>query len=76
MNRYLSEDKNSDVKEDGECLLNERSNDLLQRKEFNNVWMCEDVTTQEQFLVKEGDEIQSEELICKATVGTVETCKF
>jgi len=33
--------------------------------------MCEDVTTQEQVLVKKGDEIQFEELICDATVETV-----
>jgi len=32
MEEYLLEDKNSDVKEDGEYLLNERSNDLLQQK--------------------------------------------
>lgn len=34
----------------------------------------EAVTTQEEFLVKEGDEIQSEELICEAKVETVERC--
>ena len=36
--------------------------------------MFEVVTTHEQFLVKEGDEIQSEELICEATIETVEPC--
>jgi hypothetical protein len=72
MEEYLSEDKNSEVKEDGECLLNERSSDLLQQKEFNAL-IFETVTTQEQFLV---DEIQSEELICEATVETVEPCNF
>ena len=34
------------------------------------------MTTQEEFLVKEGDEIQFEELICEATVETVEPCDF
>jgi len=38
--------------------------------------MFEAVTTQEQFLVNEGDEIQSEELICEAIVETVEPCNF
>jgi len=32
MKEYLSKDKNFEVKEDGECLLNERSSDLLQQK--------------------------------------------
>jgi len=76
MKKYLLEDKNFDVKEDGECLLNERSIDLLQQKEFNNAWIFEDVTTQEQVLVKEGDEIQFEELICEATIETVEPYDF
>ena len=30
MEEYLSEDKYSEVKNDGECLLNEKSNELLQ----------------------------------------------
>ncbi|MCY6524837.1 hypothetical protein, partial [Actinobacillus pleuropneumoniae] len=34
------------------------------------------ITTQEQFLVKEGDAIQSKELICEATVETIEPCNF
>lgn len=38
--------------------------------------MFEAVTTQEQFLVKEGDKIQSEELVCDAIVETVEPCDF
>ena len=38
--------------------------------------MFEAVTTQEQYLLKERDEIQSEELICEATVETVEPCNF
>ena len=76
MEEYLSKDKNFEVKEDGECLLNERSSDLLHQKELSNAWMCEDVTTQEQVLVKEGDEIQFEELICEATVETVEPYDF
>lgn len=37
--------------------------------------MFEAVKTQEKFLVK-GDEIQSEELICEATIETVEPCNF
>ena len=32
MEEYLSEDKNSEVKNDGECLLNEKSSELLQQK--------------------------------------------
>jgi len=72
MKKYLLEDKNSEIKEDEECLLNERNSGLLQQKELNNAWMCEDVTTQEQVLVEEGDEVQSEELICEATFETVE----
>jgi len=76
MKKYLSQDKNFEVKEDGECLLNERSRDLLQQKELNNAWMCEDVTTQEQVLVKEGDEIQFEKLICEATMETIEPYDF
>jgi len=34
MEKYLLEDKNSKVKEDEECLLNERSIDLFQQKEL------------------------------------------
>ena len=30
MEEYLSEDKNSEVKNDGECLLNEKSSEVLQ----------------------------------------------
>ena len=52
MKKYFSKDKNSEVKEDGECLLDDRSSDLLQQKELNNEWMCEDVTTHEKVLVK------------------------
>lgn len=32
MEEYLSEGKNSEVKNDGECLLNEKSSELLQHK--------------------------------------------
>ena len=71
MEEYLSEDKNSEVKNDGECLLDEKSSELLQQKEFSNTLMFEAMTTQEKFLVK-GDEIKSEELICEATVEIVE----
>jgi len=63
MEEYNSEDKYSEVNNDGECLLNEKSNELLHQKEFSNELMFEAVTTQRQFLVK-GGEIQSEELIC------------
>ena len=38
--------------------------------------MFEAVRRQEQFLVKKGEEIQSEELICEATIETVELCNF
>lgn len=48
--------------------------DLEQQKYFSKTLMFEAVTRQEQFLVKEGDEIQSEELICEATVEIVELC--
>ena len=48
----------------------------MQQKELNNALIFEIVTTQEQFLVKEGDEIQSEELISEATVEAVEPCNF
>lgn len=34
MEKYLFEDKNSEVKEDKECILNEKSNELLQQKEL------------------------------------------
>jgi len=34
MEEYISEDKNSEVKEDEECILNERSSDLLKQKEL------------------------------------------
>ena len=37
--------KNSEVKEDGECMLNETSSDLLQQKEFDNTLIFEIVTT-------------------------------
>ena len=57
MKKYLLEDKNFEVKEDGECLLNERSSDLLQQKELNNALIFESVTKPEEFLVKEGNEI-------------------
>jgi len=57
MGEYFSKDKNSEVKEDGEYLLNEKSSDLLQQKELDNVLMFETVTTQEKFIMKEGDEI-------------------
>jgi len=49
--------KNSKVKEDGECLLNERSSDLLQQKEFDNTLIFETVTTQEQVVLQEGDDV-------------------
>jgi len=48
---------------------------LEQQKDFSRTLMFEVVTRQEQFLVK-GDEIQSEELICEATVETVELYNF
>jgi len=38
--------------------------------------MCEHVTTQEQVLVEEGNEVQFEELICEETVGIVEPYDF
>jgi len=76
MEEYLSKDKNSKIKEDAECLLNERSGDLMHHKELNNALIFEIVTTQEEFLVKEGDEIQFKELICEATFETVESCDF
>jgi len=38
--------------------------------------MCEDVTTLEQVLVEEEHEVQFEELICEATVETVEPYDF
>ena len=38
--------------------------------------MCEDVTTQEQVLLEEGYEIQFQELICEATIETVEPYDF
>ena len=68
MEKYLLEDKNSKINEDEECPLNERNNDLLQQKELNDAWMCEAMTTKEQDLVEEGDEVQSEELICEAKI--------
>ena len=36
--------------------------------------MVEAITTQEKIIVKEGDEIQSEGLICEATIETIEPC--
>lgn len=71
MGEYLLEDKKSKVKEDGEYLLNERSNEILQQKEFDNALIFEIVTTQEQFLVKEGDEIMFEEMICEVTIEAI-----
>lgn len=56
--------------------MNKKSSELLQQKESSNTLMFEAVTTQEQFLVKEGDEIQFEELICEAIVETFEPCNF
>lgn len=76
MAKYIFEDKNFEVKNDGECPLNEKSSELLQQKEFINTLIFEVVTTHEKFLVKKGHEIQSEELICEATIETVETCNF
>lgn len=72
---YLSEDKNFEVNNAAECLLNEKSSELLQQKEFSNTLMFEATTTQGNFLVK-GDEINSKELICEAIVETVEPCNF
>jgi len=48
----------------------------LQQKELNNALIFETVTTQEEFLVKEGDEIQSEEMICEETIKIVKSCDF
>lgn len=45
MEEYLSEDKYSRVKNDGECLLNNKSSELWQQKEFSNTLMFEAVTT-------------------------------
>lgn len=75
MGEYISKGKNSEVKNDEECLVNEESSELLQQKELSNTLMFEAVTKQEEFLVK-GDEIQSEELICEATVEIVEPCNY
>lgn len=75
MGEYLSEVKNSEVKEDGEYILNKKSSEVLKQKEFDNALIFETVTTQEQFLVK-GDEIQSEEMICKVIDEIVEPCNF
>lgn len=52
MGEYLSEDKNSKVKEDGECLLNVKISDVLQQRELNNALIFETVTTMEKFLMK------------------------
>ena len=77
MEDYLSEDKYSEAKSnDEECLLNEKSSDLLQQKELSNALIFEAVTTHEKFLVKEGDEIQSEELKCEEIVETIEPCNL
>ena len=57
MEEYLSEDKYSEAESnDEECLLNEERNDAF---------IFEAVTTQEEFLEEEEDEIQSEALICE-----------
>ena len=76
MEQYPLEDKYSEEKNDGDYLLNEKSSELLQQKECSNIMMFETAITQEQFLVKEGDEIQYEERIYEATVETVEHCNY
>ena len=45
-------------------------------EESSDAFIFEVFTTQEEFPMKEGEEIQSEELICEATVETVESCNF
>ena len=45
-------------------------------EESSDTFIFEFVTIQKEFLVKEEDEIQSEELICEATVENVESCNF
>ena len=65
MKEYISVDKFSELKNDEEFLLNKKSSDAF---------IFEVVTTQEEFLMKEEDEIQFEELICEATVETAKLC--
>jgi len=50
--------------------------DLEQHKDFSKTLMFEVITRPEQFIVKGGVEIQSEELICEAIVETIELCNF
>lgn len=73
---YLLEDKNSEEKYDGGCLLNEENIDLLQQKELIDELIFADVTKQGQFHVEEGDEVQPEELICETSIGVVEPYIF
>ena len=48
----------------------------MQQKKFDNTLIFEIVTTQEQFVVQEGDEVQFEGTICREIVETIEPYDF
>jgi len=73
---YLLEDKYSRAEYDEECLLNEENIELLQQKEIIDELIFGTVIKQGQFLVEEGNEDQSETLICETLAEAVEPYIF
>ena len=65
-------DESFEVRCDGECLLNEDTIDLLEKKKLINESLFGVVAKKEQFLVEERNEDQHQELICKTSIEVVE----
>ena len=65
-------DESFEVRCDGECLLNEDTIDLLEKKKLINESLFGVVAKKEQFLVEERNEDQHQELICKTLIEVVE----